>query len=107
MVGTLASRACQLGWCRIAAMSRFWIDKREVSVGRFRAAVARGFTFTEGDVYVQDKVPPVGGTKNVPFERYCTWSSTPIGREDHPINCIDRATARAFCIFEGGDPKSQ
>ena len=33
----------------------------------------------------------------------CTWTSTPGGREDHPLTCVDWHSARSFCQFRGGD----
>ncbi|MBI5536334.1 MAG: formylglycine-generating enzyme family protein [Deltaproteobacteria bacterium] len=83
---------------RVLRISRFVIDRDEVSVARFRAAMARGFT----------EVTPVGtlekdGPPGADLDYSCTYSASPRGREDYPVSCVPWDTARAFCRFEGGD----
>ncbi len=85
---------------RLIALRRFWLDREEVSVARYRDALSAGFT---------PPVPPnvrdaeLGDT----IATNCTWSSTPMGREDYALNCIDWRTARALCQFWGGDLPSE
>ena len=90
---------------RFALMNRFWLDKTEVSVGRWRAALSRGFKSptrtpieNNGPLAAKDGDSTLG---------YCTVSATPAAavqaREDFPITCVDWPAARAFCRFEGGD----
>jgi formylglycine-generating enzyme required for sulfatase activity len=89
---------------RIAAVSKFWIDRREVSVARFRAALARGFAFDPEDLNVNDaSFPDPTSFAGFDFARWCSWSTTPREREDYPLSCINWRLARAFCRFEGGD----
>jgi formylglycine-generating enzyme required for sulfatase activity len=82
---------------RVAQLSDFMMDRREVTVARFRDAIVRGFA------------PPVLPTANegtlgtAPDDMACTWSAATKDREDHALTCVDVATARAFCAFEGGE----
>lgn len=77
---------------KVVTLSRFAIDRDEVTVARYRAALARGF------------VPPVEPITTVDSgdESYCTLTSSPRGLEHHPISCVPWITADAFCRFEGG-----
>lgn len=82
---------------RVFGVRRFYMDREEVSVGRFRDAVARGLktalpTATEGPL---DPAQP------------CTWSAEPMDREEMPVVCLDWLTARDFCEFEGGELASE
>lgn len=81
---------------RTFRVSRFWVDRHEVSVGRFRAALTRGFEPEELPT-VRDL--PLGGWAT----DTCTWSTAPMGREELPVTCLTWETARAFCRSEGGD----
>lgn len=82
---------------RIIRISRFSMDRDEVSVARYRAALARGFAppvavgATEGD-----------GPSNAHPDA-CTFSATPRDREGLALTCVAYPTARAFCLAEGGD----
>lgn len=84
---------------RVITLSRFLVDRDEVSVARYRAALARGF------------VPPLApGVKEVDgppgigkaADDACTFSAAPRGREDYPLSCVAWVTADAFCRAEGG-----
>ncbi len=90
---------------RIAVMPRFAIDRHEVTVGRLRAAVARGFTIDPEHIKANDDRFPLPRDKAnpPPIDAWCTWSSIPLDREDYPVSCISWNLARAFCRFEGGD----
>jgi formylglycine-generating enzyme required for sulfatase activity len=82
---------------RLLGVRRFHLDRREVTVGRFREALAGGLETTDPP-YANDG--PLG-TGSI-FES-CTWSSQPMGREDYALGCVSWFTARAFCRFAGGD----
>lgn len=80
---------------RIFGVRRFAIDRDEVTVGRYRAALARGLV--AGLPAVND------GALDPQNDSTCTWSSKPMGREELPVVCIDWTASREFCRFEGGD----
>jgi formylglycine-generating enzyme required for sulfatase activity len=81
---------------RVLGLSRFFLDRHEVSVARFRQALSQGFApammpfANEGPL----TATPTG---------YCTWSASPLGREDYALNCVQWELARDFCTFSGGD----
>jgi formylglycine-generating enzyme required for sulfatase activity len=87
---------------RVVAISPMRMDRYEVTVGRWRAAVAKGF------------VPPLGPhsnnnavlTKDV-GNGACTFTDAPAGREAFPLSCIPFPDARAFCMWSGGDLPSE
>lgn len=95
---------------RFALMTRYWLDRTEVTVGRYRAALARGFlapylTPIANDAPLDPEYP------GKLYFRHCTFSQSPApgneDRESYPVNCVDWFTARAFCQFEGGDLPSE
>ena len=77
---------------RIAAVSSFWMDGEEVTVGRLRAAMAGGF-----------QVPRYWDLTDGSTSSDCKWSAVPDGHENYAVTCITWYGARAFCEFEGGD----
>lgn len=80
---------------RLVGIPRFRMDAEEVTVGRFRDALRRGFV-------PPDPVTPHDGPLS-PTQEACTFTSAPGDRENYPLNCVTWDTARAFCRFEGGD----
>ncbi len=80
---------------RVAVLPRFFADRYEVTVGRFRAAVARGLT----DALVVRNDAPLDFSR-VPMGA-CTWSTSPQGRESSPLNCFEFSQAVAFCASVG------
>jgi hypothetical protein len=94
---------------RIAIMSPLWIDRREVTVGRWHEAILRGFAPSPADVPFENDARL--GTVDNPvtakvMARLCTYSAEPrllALRHDYPLNCVSWHAARAFCQFEGGD----
>lgn len=90
---------------RFALMSRFWLDKTEVTVGRWRAVVGKGFQSPDFSPF--DNNGPLDPMYPGEFWAHCTFSRTAQAagepREDHPLNCVSLEAARAFCRFEGGD----
>ncbi len=83
---------------RVVVLSRFAIDRDEVTVERFRQALARGFVPPTAVAANEVDGPPAGTPPDA-----CTWSAAPRGREAYPLSCVTWDTARAFCKFEGGD----
>jgi formylglycine-generating enzyme required for sulfatase activity len=82
----------------VALVPSFYLDRYEVTVGRYRAALAAGLVST-GELYANDG--PLQGSQDDPTS--CTWSDTPMGREETPVTCITEQGAREFCRFAGGD----
>ena len=81
---------------RLISLERFWLDRNEVSVARYRAALAAGF---EPPVAPNTRDSELGDS----IAASCTFSSAPLGREDYALSCIDWRSARALCQFFGGD----
>jgi formylglycine-generating enzyme required for sulfatase activity len=105
-----------------ASVSDFYLDKYEVTVGRYRMFVNAG----QGT----QKNPPAAGAGAHPkmagsgwspawnsnlakdtealkaahkcFEAYQTWTDAPGPNENKPVNCLDWYTAFAFCAWDGG-----
>lgn len=81
---------------RVVRVATFAIDRDEVTVARYRDALARGFVApeppgaSEGDVGADPKTA-------------CSYSEAPRGREGYALTCVSWPTARAFCKFMGGD----
>jgi formylglycine-generating enzyme required for sulfatase activity len=88
---------------RIVVISSFLIDEHEVTVGRWRAAIARGF----GGEAVENDGPRTADLAVEDPTELCTFSQAPRGREEEPLNCVPWDAARAFCRFEGGDLPSE
>jgi formylglycine-generating enzyme required for sulfatase activity len=107
-----------------ATISNFRLDKYEVTVGRFRAFVAAsqgtqldppatgaganpyvpgsGWEASWNQLLPADKPALIASLKcNVSFN-YPTWTDTPAGNENLPINCLSWYTAMAFCAWDGG-----
>jgi formylglycine-generating enzyme required for sulfatase activity len=94
---------------RFAVMNRFWLDKTEVTVGRWRAALRRNFRSPD-ITPVENNGPIVIADGSVDVDQHffseCTFSAPgalALPREDFPLTCVDWYAARAFCQFEGGD----
>jgi formylglycine-generating enzyme required for sulfatase activity len=88
---------------RIAAIHRFWIDRREVTVGRYREALAKGFE-DEATRPVKDNASAFSETST---NGLATFTPEKGSRERVPINMLPWARARAFCNFAGGDLPSE
>jgi len=106
----------------VALVSDFYLDKFEVTVGRFRAFVEAG-RGTRAN-------PPAAGTGGHPLigasgwdaswnnslassrsvllanlkcdSSYQTWTDTAGANEQYPMNCVSWYEAFAFCIWDGG-----
>lgn len=86
---------------RIARIATFYVDRDEYGVAEYRAARAEGYT---------PRFAPYLGTTEGPLDpasgrplNVCTYSATPLGREDYPLNCVTWPVARALCQRRGGD----
>lgn len=88
---------------RIVGVRRFYLDRREVTVGRYRQALAAGLP---GDVTNRARVND-GPLSLAEFKTQATYSSRPMGREKHPVNTISWKIARALCVAAGGDLPSE
>ena len=63
----------------------FELSEAEITVGQYRECVE-----------LDRCTPPSAGSG-------CTWSATPTGKENYPVNCIDWSQARTFAVWLGGD----
>jgi len=108
-----------------ATVSNFYLDKYEVTVGRFRAFIEDGqgtqAKHPAAGAGAHAKIPgsgwqaswntdlPVGTAELVvglkcdpePFVMQ-TWTDEPGVNENRPINCITWYEAMAFCVWDGG-----
>jgi formylglycine-generating enzyme required for sulfatase activity len=89
---------------RVFALSRFVLDKEEVSVARYRDALVRGYRGLSPTVNNGPLLPYDPATSD---NLSCTWSTQPMEREAYALNCMSWKAARAFCAFEGGDLPSE
>ena len=85
---------------RLAKMTPFWMDANEVTVADWRAAVAAGLYTSIGP---QANEGDLATNQDGSFSTLCTWSTTPRGREDYALTCIEYGDARSFCQARGGD----
>ncbi len=86
---------------RIAILPPFRIDRYEVTVGRWRDALARGFWPTASPVINDEPIPRDGTLSS--DGRSCPYTTRRMDREDYPVACVTYASARAFCQWSGGD----
>jgi formylglycine-generating enzyme required for sulfatase activity/tRNA A-37 threonylcarbamoyl transferase component Bud32 len=70
----------------------FFIDRFETSVRQYRECVAKGACTPSG---VHGPRPQPDEVEK--FQHFCTGVEP--GRDDYPINCIDRSQALAYCHF--------
>jgi formylglycine-generating enzyme required for sulfatase activity len=95
---------------RMARMRRFWIDRHEVTVGDYRAALLAEPNLDVGDGPMANNFVMGRTTASVGDGRsgaLCSWSDEPLeapnDREDYALTCISWEAARAYCRFRGGD----
>jgi formylglycine-generating enzyme required for sulfatase activity len=80
----------------VARVGTFSVDRDELTVARFRDALARGFVPPDAPFATEGEL---GSTP----ETACAYSAAPRGREDFAMSCVTWLTARAYCTFVGGD----
>lgn len=105
-----------------ATVSTFYLDKYEVTVGRFRRFVDAGMGTQAkppgADTGAHPKItgsswqsawnaklaPDTFALKNALkcYETYQSWTDAASSNESKPINCLDWYTAFAFCTWDGG-----
>jgi formylglycine-generating enzyme required for sulfatase activity len=105
-----------------ATLSDFYLDKYEVTVGRFRRFVDAGMgTRTTAPREGAGAHPKIAGSgwksawnTNLAadtaalkaavkcYASFQSWTDTPGSNEDKPVNCLDWYTAFAFCAWDGG-----
>jgi formylglycine-generating enzyme required for sulfatase activity len=86
-----------------AGQERAYLDKYEVTVGRFRRFAA---TFTG----YRDGFPssPAELQQLLKCDDHATWTDAPGSQENLPINCVSWKLASSFCTWDGGRlPTSQ
>lgn len=87
---------------RLALVHSFAMDREEVSVGRLRDALRRGFA---PSLVVHANDGPLGSDERDP-SALCTYRTEPDPsdpeRETMPATCIAWDVAAEFCAFEGG-----
>ncbi len=91
---------------RMARVPAFRMDRNEVTVGRWRRALAEGFAPPADGVAVNDAPLPTDPASIIPDPSrttQCTYTSVPMGRETYPVLCVTWDAAQAFCRFYGGD----
>ena len=85
---------------RIVVHAPFLLDRHEVTVGRYRAAIADGFLASSSP---NDNL----GAFGVDVASSCSWSSIVLDREEHALTCVPWTVAREFCQWAGGDLPSE
>jgi formylglycine-generating enzyme required for sulfatase activity len=89
---------------RIAVIPTLYVDRYEVTVGRWRAAIASGFHPLQYAIPNDGAYATSGSGEGT---TRCTYSSAPLegaaNRETFPLNCVSYVSARAFCNWLGGD----
>lgn len=97
-----------------ATVRAFWLDRFEVTVGRYRKFVAAGSPepaagagkhgyLTGGTEPGWDTAWSVQSVASLLCDpTYQTWTSSPGANENEPINCVDWYSANAFCIWDDG-----
>jgi len=81
---------------RVIGVTRFLMDAREVTVGRYREAIAQGLD--------QTQAPSINdGPLGASGDAACTFTSAAADREGYAVNCLSWEAARAFCHFRGGE----
>jgi formylglycine-generating enzyme required for sulfatase activity len=97
--GISASNALPTSPGRLARLPRFWLDRTEYTVGRYRAALRAGFRVPPHDEPVVNDGPLVPGATNA---QAATYSTQDRGRDALPFNGVNWTLAQALCEHAGG-----
>jgi formylglycine-generating enzyme required for sulfatase activity len=81
------------------AMSPFCIDRTEVTVAQYRACVTSG-ACPSPEITIS--FPGYGPPEPMRTELSHFCNAPQPDRADHPMNCVEEATAAQFCAWEGG-----
>lgn len=103
---------------RIVGLTRFYMDRREVTVGRYRQARAEGLPpsldpdgtdITDAvDIAANDsEVMGEGPNDKTSATTAATYSKRPRGREAYPLEMVSWTYARRLCNYYGGDLPSE
>lgn len=99
VLGTDAEAGLQAQPERVARMQPFFMDRYEVTVGRWREALSSGFIPPPGswhDNVGMLSADPADATS-------CPYSSTQRERDNLAMTCVTWSAARSFCRYYGGD----
>lgn len=83
---------------RLVRVRRFWMDRDEISVGRYRAAEDRGFKTTRYSP--KDNPGPLG--EDPTKATSCTYTDSPGDRDGYPLNCQTWGSFQQYCAYLGG-----
>jgi formylglycine-generating enzyme required for sulfatase activity len=90
---------------RVVRLPPFVVDRYEVTVARWRQALAEGFASPDATPIRNEA--PINPSRPANTSAFCTYSDTPQDREDYPVNCVNWEAGREFCRFRGGDLLSE
>ncbi len=101
-IGTVHGKPIPATPERVFVIPPMLLDRFEYTVARYRDALRRGFT-TAPPPFVNEEP----GFDAVKTNGLCTFSTSPMpgadSREEMPLICVEWKTARALCLFDGGD----
>jgi formylglycine-generating enzyme required for sulfatase activity len=83
---------------RLVHIKKFYADRNEITVARYRAATAAGFK--AGAYLPRDNNAPLIPEPTKPTA--CTYSKSPIGREEYALNCLPYTGFQELCEYLGG-----
>jgi formylglycine-generating enzyme required for sulfatase activity len=92
---------------RVARVHAFYVDRYEMTVGRWRAIVQRAAAAGPlpphvGEVILNEGALAVGSTNELDHA-LCSASAAKLGREELPLTCVTWRAARAICQLDGRD----
>jgi sulfatase modifying factor 1 len=102
-----------------ATVSDFYLDKYEITVGRFRQFVKAGMgtqasppaagagahpriTGSGWDSTWNTNLPATTAALTTNLKCSTTWTDTAGSNESKPVNCLEWYAAFAFCVWDGG-----
>ena len=86
------------------SVGAYTLDAYEVTIARFQRFWDAGHPAPTGAVVYPSGGVPWAGVVRAPRtameDNACNFGAA--GRVYHPVNCVDHATAQAFCVWDGG-----